>query len=227
MSRPRGWARQLTAWLLVLAPASAQAHPEHLGQSSYLTLGRSQVTLELEQSPGPGVAARLVARLDSDGDGALSPAEQQAYAREALAAQELRIDGQTAALTLTRAEMSSAEQLATGQARIRLIFVAHTSPLSPGKHQLSLENRHEPVPSSYMAHAFGDSEVKVARQERDAPQKRLDVEATVTAAAPAAPAPGAARGKARSSDAAVLGLGALVGALSLSWRWREARRKVT
>jgi hypothetical protein len=209
------------AIFLLLSRGSAQAHPEHLGQASYLTLGPSNVALELEQSPGPGVAARVVARMDSDRDGVLSPEERQAYAGEVLAAQRLWLDGGPVSLLVARAEIPAAEQLLTGQAKIRLVFAAHPPPLSPGKHSFTLENRHEPAPVSCMAHAFGDDGVYVNRQERDALQKRLDVEVTVVA--PAATR-GGRPGKPRSSDAAGLGLGALIGVLSLSWRWREARR---
>lgn len=218
MTTARRWASEVGAWpgralalLIAAAPAAASAHPEHCGQASYLTVTPAQATLELELSPGPAVAARLAAHIDQDGDQQISEAEAQAYAREALAGQSLRADGEALALAVTRVECPPAARLATGQDKIRVVLVASTAHLAPGKHRFTLENSHEPVPSSYMAHAFAGPQVAVSEQTRDPAQRRLAFRAVL---------PGR---EGRGAGAWALGAGALAGALSLAWGRRAGQ----
>jgi len=56
--------------------------------------------VELDLTPGVAVADRVVQRIDTDRDGALSIEEQQTYARQVLSSVALRIDGTPLQLTL-------------------------------------------------------------------------------------------------------------------------------
>ena len=72
-----------------------------------LSLARDRITLEVDLTPGVNIAPAIVALLDRDGDGTISPIEAEAYGQAVLADLVLELDGRPVALTLTRVETPS------------------------------------------------------------------------------------------------------------------------
>jgi hypothetical protein len=223
--------RTLLALAIVGAPALALAHAEHYGQAAYLRVTPDQIELELDLSPGSRVAAGVLARIDTNKDNELSVDEQRAYAASLLPELSLAVDGVPRALSLSRVDCPPASHLATGEAKLTLVFVASLAPLAPGPHRLEFGNLHAPVPSNYLAHAFGDrAVVTLGKPTRDPTQQHLAMPFEILPG-PARPAPSAA--PAASSSAAssaprgatrvLLWAGALVGAAALAWSRRAGR----
>src|SRR5438132_7778031 len=91
------------AAVIVCTTLSAHRTDEYL-QAARLAVDPDRVELELDLTPGIAVAETIIADIDRDRDGLLSPHEQQAYAASVVSAVELEVDGrplqmQTAALT--------------------------------------------------------------------------------------------------------------------------------
>lgn len=162
--------------LLVLAlPASSWAHrlDEYL-QASRVSLARDQVALEIDLTPGASIAARVVALVDRDGDGRISPLEAEAYGRAVVRDARLEVDGHAVPLTLTRAEASSIEEMREGLGSIRLVAVGSLGQAGgAGHHQLHLRNDHHPESSVYLVNALvpRTRDVVVTAQVRDTHQR--------------------------------------------------------
>jgi ABC-type nickel/cobalt efflux system permease component RcnA len=179
-------------------PAVAAAHPldEYL-QAMYVMLAADGVTLELDLTPGVLVAPQVVALIDTDGDGAISEGEGQAYAHAMLGDVLLEVDQQRDALTVTKMELPPMLTLRAGAGTIRLEAAATAEsggspiPLGPGSHQVFVRNTHEPVKSAYQATAVLEraGEIEVAQQRRDELQHSLQVDYSVTSLARPDPVP--------------------------------------
>ncbi|HEX5749687.1 MAG TPA: hypothetical protein VFZ09_25880 [Archangium sp.] len=178
--------------LVLLLTAPAAAHPQHHGQSAYLTLGRDQVKLELDMSPGTLVAGQVARFIDADGDQHLSEVEQRAYIDALLEDLSLSVDGQALTLVLADARFPSASVLAAGEAQMNFTFTARLPALETGQHRMVFRNDHQFVESSYLAHVFSNEEALVIHEQtRDALYQQLsleyELEPPVPGTLPAAP----------------------------------------
>lgn len=168
-----------TLWLAVaLLPASAGAHTldEYL-QTARLSLTRSDVGLDLDLTPGAAVAASIVALIDSDGDGVISPVEAAAYGNRVLADTVVELDGTPVAMTLTQIEVPPIGGMREGMATIQLHATgAHRMQLA-GHPRLAFRNDHAPQGSVYAVNALipTDRGLSVSRQDRDVYQRSIQV----------------------------------------------------
>jgi hypothetical protein len=113
--------RAIAALLAVALATSAPAHPIHeVVQNAYLTLSPGTVDLQLELTAGPKVAGKIVAALDSDGDGRISPAEAKAYATRVLQASRLSVDGRPLVLRLASIYTPTAAAILGAHGTIRI-----------------------------------------------------------------------------------------------------------
>jgi nickel/cobalt transporter (NicO) family protein len=191
--RPRIWLVGLLGpiWLLVatLTAQEASAHPiDEYVQNTYIDLAPDTTTLQIDLTPGVLVAPEVVALIDADGDGEISEAEGEAYAKDAVLRDvSLAVDGEPQSLTLVDSSFPTPLDMGAGMGTIRL-WVAPEAPAdsSPGGHSLSYRNDHEPVKSKYLVNAFKASdEVEISHQDRDELQNGNRVDYTTASAAPA------------------------------------------
>ena len=64
----------------VAVPAPSTAHQlDEFLQATRVSLSRHQLVLEIDLTPGATIAPDVIARLDRDGDNAISPNEAAAY----------------------------------------------------------------------------------------------------------------------------------------------------
>src|SRR5215471_3955823 len=167
--RPGGHPRTLLALILsalVVANLSAHRRDEYL-QAARLAIAPTRVELQLDLTPGIAVADTIIADIDRNRDGALSPDEQHAYVARVLSSIELAVDGHPVHLQPGPPTRSAAlgwepgpstfsdlEAFRRGEGTIALQATATLPPLSEGAHQLAYRNTHRADISVYLANAL-------------------------------------------------------------------------
>lgn len=196
--------------LTLTAPSVALAHAEHDGQSAWLTVGRDGVAVELSLTPGTRVAAAFLRLVDTDGDHALSEAEQQSFGARVAQDLSLVVDGRPSALRVERSTLPDARVVSSGESTASVLLTAPVT-LAAGSHRLCFTNRHAALPSAWAANIFsGDRSITLAALSRSDEGRSLC--ATVTRPwAPVAPADVTHRG---SGGLLAFGLAAALGALA-------------
>jgi len=153
-------------------------------QVAQIALAPDGVRVELRLIPGVQVADRLFALIDVDGDGKISPAEEQSYARRVLQDVALGVDGRHATLALTGVQFPSRREMNEGIGAIRLDLAAEAAWGGPGDHQLSFHNDHLPELGVYLVNALvpTTSDIKIGGQARDPLQREMRLSFHVTQA---------------------------------------------
>lgn len=171
----------ITGTLVLLTSAGANAHrlDEYL-QATRVAVASPGVVVHIDLTPGVSVAAEVLALLDGNGDGRVSPLEAEAYGRVVLADVSARLDGEPLGLTLVRVEVPTGGEMRDGVGTIRIEAAGATQAARNGPHQFELRNSHRPGSSVYLANALApqDTDIRIVRQLRDATQQsfRLDYE---------------------------------------------------
>ena len=134
--------------------------------------------IELRLIPGVQVADRVFALIDVDGDGQISPGEEQAYVRRVLQDITLEVDGRRAPLALTGVQFPSRQAMNEGVGAIRLDLASEAALSAAGEHRVSFRNDHLPELGVYMANALVPTTdaIKITGQQRDALQHGLRVD---------------------------------------------------
>jgi hypothetical protein len=159
-------------------------------QVAQIALSPGGARVDLRLIPGVQVADRVFALIDVDGDGQISPAEEQAYAQRVLQDIALEVDGRSAPLALAGVQFPSRREMNEGTGTIRLDLAAAAAMDAAGEHQLSLRNDHLPELGVYLANALvpATEVIKITGQQRDALQHELQLDFVVPSAkAPAWP----------------------------------------
>jgi hypothetical protein len=153
-------------------------------QAAQLTFASNGVAIELRLTPGVELADRAFAMIDRDGNGKISPAEEEAYARRIMQDLTLEVDRQRMALTLREIQFPSKSDMKGGVGVIRLNLWAEASLRNAGEHQTVFRNNHLPKLSSYLANVLVPSTeaIRITGQQRDARQQELQVKLRVTSA---------------------------------------------
>lgn len=147
-------------------------------QAAQIALAPGDVRIELRLIPGAQVADRVFTLIDIDGNGQLSPVEEQSYARRVLQDIRLEVDGRRATLALTGVEFPSRPEMNEGIGAIRLELKAETALDRAGGHQLTFRNDHLPELGTYLANALvpRSAEIKITGMQRDALQHSIQVD---------------------------------------------------
>ena len=140
--------------LFGLVPTAAVAHrlDEYL-QATILSIEPGSVHATMRLVPGVAVAPGVIASIDSDHDGVLSPDEQHRYAERVLADQQLKEDGRNLPLHLASVIFPTVDQMKMGTGEIELAFAADL-PAVRGEHQLVFENHHQKGISVYLVNSL-------------------------------------------------------------------------
>ena len=169
----------IAAWALVFAAgtgASAHRLDEYL-QATTFSLQKGRVHAQIRLTPGVSVSSALLAGIDGDGDGAVSEAERQTYARRVLHDLSLTIDGRPVQLRLVSSKASAVEEMREGRGAIELEVDADVPPGGPQR-RLDFENHHESGIAAYLVNCLvpSDAAIQVTAQSRNYEQSayRLD-----------------------------------------------------
>ena len=177
----------LTTAIVCAADVSAHRTDEYL-QAARLAIDSGTVHIELDLTPGMALAESIIADIDRNRDGSLSPDEQRAYGALVMSALTLEIDGTPVRAQLGVTDVADATAMRRGEGTIRIQSTATLPRLSIGSHQLLFRNRHHPDRSVYLANALvpDSDKVAVTAQRRDVDQRELIID-YVLRAAPATP----------------------------------------
>jgi nickel/cobalt transporter (NicO) family protein len=161
-------------------PASAHRLDEYL-QATRVSIDVDRVGLEIDLTPGVSVAPQVLAWIDVDRNGEISPDEGEAYARQVIGSIGLFVDGRPESVTLVDTRYSDVRDLSLGVGTIRLRATAKLSTAVVGPHQVSYLNSHRPDGSVYLVNALvpSDPRIRIADQQRDRAQRGLTVNYSV------------------------------------------------
>ncbi len=166
----------LTAVVGCGALLSAHRTDEYL-QAARIAIEPGRAQVELDLTPGMGLADAVLGEIDVNRDGVLSAGEQRTYAAAVLSALALGADGTAVALTLDAADFPGMESIRGGEGTIRLRASATLPRLSAGPHQLVFRNTYHQERSAYLANALvPESErIEIMTQRRDTEQRELRI----------------------------------------------------
>lgn len=179
----------VAAWFWTAAPASAHRLDEVL-QATTVAVTAGRVTFRLRLTPGVAIAPAILAQIDTDGDGALSPAEQAVYAERVMEGVAVRIDGASTPLRLRAASFPPSASMRAGAGDIVLDFDA-PGPRGLGEHRFDYDQRPGPIQAVHLVNALAPSDtgVRIIGQSRSPDQASYRLTYTIGRASPAA-APG-------------------------------------
>ena len=174
----------LLVGLSLALAANALAHrlDEYL-QATRVAVSTNRIDLSIELTPGVAVVSQVMAVIDKNGDGQISPVEQNDYGKQVLKDLLLRLDDKVSALQLVEASFATVLEMQSGVGVIRLKASAQSNTLTAGKHSLYLTNAHLPLISVYLVNALTPKTpaVQITKQTRDELQKEYRLEFEIVA----------------------------------------------
>ena len=175
----------VSALLALSLAGGAAAHrlDEYL-QATLIGVTRDGVEVEIHLTPGVATLPVLMAVIDQDRDGRISPEEERAYVGRVAREVELRVDGVRAPLSLIDSSFPTLEAMREGLGTIRIKLRTARS-----GHELHFENRHLPQVSVYLVNCLAapSDGLVVSRQQRDEAQRSIEFEYSFGAGAAAGP----------------------------------------
>jgi len=167
------------AILGLVFPRIAAAHrlDEYL-QATRISIEAGRIVVEMNLTPGAAVAEGVIAEIDRDGNGKLSPAETAAYARNVVRFLLLEVDGTEQSLILEQYRFPSPEDMRQGLGIIRLSASGSTPSILAGPHHLVFKNTHRSDIGVYLVNALvpSDERIRIHGQSRDFLQREYTLE---------------------------------------------------
>ncbi len=192
-ARASGAAARLTVILIVIfiggSGRGVFAHRrDELLQAARLAIAPGRVELQLDLTPGIAVADAVIADIDRNHDGVLSPQERQSYVAQVLRGVTVDIDGRAVRMRLSTSSFPDVDAFRRGEGTIRIDLQsdANVQPVSEGAHRLSYRNTHRRDISVYLANALVPDSDRIAINDlqRDTGQRDLTIDYELRAAGP-------------------------------------------
>jgi hypothetical protein len=163
-------------FMLVATAASAHRLDEYL-QGTIFSVARGRLNADLTLTPGVAVFPILIPDIDTNADGAISDAEQQAYAERVLADLSLNIDGVRLSPHLMSAEFPTIDEMKDGRGEIHMQFYADL-PRGGASRKLLFENHHQNKISAYQVNVLvpRDPEIRIVSQNRNYSQSVYELD---------------------------------------------------
>jgi hypothetical protein len=174
----------LGAWLATVPPATAHRVDEFL-QATRLSIDVARVDLEIDLTAGIALASTVFAGIDTDGDGVISGAEGDSYARKILRSVVLKVNGSPVAVTFVDGTFPEFREMSLGVGIIRLRATAEIPAAGAGRHQVYFLNTSQSESSVYLVNALvpANPHLQIANQRRDVAQHGLTLDYTVASEA--------------------------------------------
>ena len=180
------------------APVHAHRLDEYL-QATTIAVEKDRLVLQLRLTPGVAVTSPVLASMDANGDGAISDAEQRAYAEQVRRDLFLALDDRPLQFRLMSAAFPSADAMTRGLGEILLTFEAGLPTGGAATRRLTFENHHQRAIAVYLVNCLlpRDPGIRVVAQDRSYDQARYQLDFS-SGAAPASPAGAGQSAQARS-----------------------------
>jgi len=162
--------------LLLRWAVPAHAHRlDELLQATRLAVDLDRVTVEIDLTPGVGVASQVVASIDTNRDGRIDAAEGERYAQAVLNAVSLKVDGRPATIGLAESRFPDRREMLVGVGIIRVRGTARVPAARTGPHRIDYDNGHSLETGVYLVNALvpADRRIQIDRQRRDNTQRVL------------------------------------------------------
>jgi len=159
----------------VVSPAFAHRTDEYL-QATTIAVEKNRVAVELRLAPGVAVLRTVLTEIDTNGDGAITDAEQRTYAERVARDLSLSVDGVPVPLRVVSASAAPIADLREGLGEMHLAFAADLPPRDNAR-TLHFENRHLPRISAYLVNGLvpRDPDLHITAQARDSLQSSIDL----------------------------------------------------
>lgn len=204
-------ALSLAVALLLAVASRADAHQlDEYVQASKLAIARDVVRVELRLTPGVKVLPRVLAAIDTNGDGIISAEEQRAYADRVRGNLSLSIDGRRLSPLLASLAFPEMAEMKEGLGEIRMDFEA-VVPAGGAERRFEFENHHLADVAVYLANALvpQDTSIRITAQRRSYEQSSFTLEYTQA---------GASLARARDGGASAREAAGYVGMIRLGMR---------
>jgi hypothetical protein len=172
------WKLFAAAVTLLMLGERASAHrlDEYL-QAALISVEKDRVQVFLRLVPGVAVSSSVLAGIDTNADGVISRAEQQAYAERVLGDLSLTAEGNRLRPRLVSVHFPAVEEMKEGLGEIRIELSADLPRGGPNR-RLVLENAHQGRIAAYLVNCLvpRDPDIRIVAQDRNEQQSvyRLD-----------------------------------------------------
>ena len=162
--------------LSVVGPISAHRLDQYL-QATLILVEKDRVQAFMRLIPGVAVFSTVLANVDTNRDGLISNAEQQAYAEQVLADLSIAIDGKWLSPRLVSVQFPKIEEMRAGLGEIQIEFSADF-PRGGRDRRLIFENHHQSRIAAYLVNCLvpRDNDIQVIAQSRNARQSFYELE---------------------------------------------------
>lgn len=157
-------------------PASGHRLDEYL-QATKILVEKDRVRAYIDLTPGVAVFPTVLTHIDTDADGAISAAEQQAYAERVLRDLSLTINGEPLSLRLVSTDFADIEELKQGRGEIQVEFIADLPRNGRPERKLIFENHHESRIAAYLVNCLvpRDLDIRITAQKRNYQQSLYEL----------------------------------------------------
>jgi len=171
-------AAALLLLMWVATPAFAHRLDEYL-QATTFAVSRDHVAVQMRLTPGVAVLEKVLAAIDTNGDGVISEAEQRSYVERFRDDLSLTLDDHRAALRMVSFTFPKLEAMKEGLGDIQLNLQADV-PAGGFKRKLTFENHHQSAISVYLMNCLvpGDPTIRVIAQDRNYEQSFYQLDYT-------------------------------------------------
>ncbi len=158
-------------------PIFAHRLDEYL-QATIISLEKDRVGVFMRLIPGIAVSSSVLANIHGSSEGAVSEAEQHAYAEQVLKDIFLSVDGARLVPQLISASFPTAETMKEGVGEIQLEFSAHLPQTRSAKRALVWENHHQRQISAYLVNSLvpQDRDLHIVAQRRNENQSLYELD---------------------------------------------------
>jgi hypothetical protein len=175
--------KPLAAVILLLLGARASAHrlDEYL-QAALISVEKDRVQVSMRLIPGVAVSSSVLASIDTNADGVISPIEQRAYAERVLGDLSLTVDGNRLRPRLASVSFPRVEEIKEGLGEIQIQLSADLPPGGPNR-RLVLENGHQNRIAAYLVNCVvsRDPDIRIVAQHRNEQQSVYQLDYVQTA----------------------------------------------
>jgi hypothetical protein len=162
--------------LSVAGPISAHRLDQYL-QATLISVEKDHVQASMRLIPGVAVSSAVLASVDTNADGLLSNAEQQAYAQQVMRDVSISIDGKRLTQRVVSVEFPKNQEMRAGLGEIKIELSADL-PTGAANRKLIFENHHQSRIAAYLVNCLipRDKDIHVTAQNRNELQSFYQLE---------------------------------------------------